>query len=100
MDDRWTARFLPSIADVDRRVWDRLFCDASQGFDYYLACESAAPSMFLFSALGVLHGKTLVAGVPVFRTNFRLDMMLEGRSRKLAYWIRRHPPGLSNPRGN
>lgn len=91
-----TARILPSIRTINRRAWDRLFGAASEGFDYYLACENAPPSMFEFSAIGVLDGETLVAGAPVFCTNFRLDMMLEGRSRMLAEWLGRPFPRLMN----
>ena len=90
------ARILPSITTIDRRSWDRLFGTASEGFDYYLACENAPPSMFEFSAIGVLDGETLVAGAPAFRTNFRLDMMLEGRSRTLAERVGRRFPRLIN----
>ena len=84
MSSAWTPRYLASIADFDRAGWDRLFGPASEGFDYYLACERAAPPMFTFAALGVLDGETLVAGAPAFRGDLRLDMMLEGRSRALA----------------
>src|SRR5262245_55457408 len=91
-----TARILPSIATINRRAWDRLFGAASEGFDYYLACENAPPSMFEFSAIGVLDGETLVAGAPAFRTDFRLDMMLEGRLRNLADWGGRRLPRLMN----
>ena len=91
-----TVRFLHTIAAVDHRAWDRLFGAASEGFDYYLACENAPPSMFEFSAVGVFDGETLVAGAPAFRTDFRLDMMLEGRSRQLAEWVGRRFPWLVN----
>jgi len=90
------ARILPSIATINRRAWDGIFGAASEGFDYYLACENAPPSMFEFSAIGVLDGETLVAGAPAFRTNFRLDMMLEGRSRNFADWVGRRFPRLMN----
>ena len=96
MDDRVTTRFLLSIADIDRCAWDRLFGAASEGFDYYHACESAAPPMFSFAALGVFHGDTLITGAPTFRTDFRLDMMLEGGLRKLANAIGRGAPRLVN----
>jgi hypothetical protein len=96
MDDRVAARFLPSIGDIDRCAWDRLFGAASEGFDYYLACESATPPMFSFAALGVFRGDTLITGAPVFRTDFRLDMMLEGDLRKLAGAIGHRAPRLVN----
>src|SRR5262245_64715073 len=91
-----TARILPSSATIARGAWDLLFGAASEGFDYDLACENAPPSMFEFSAIGVLDSETLVAGAPAFRTNFRLDMMLEGRSRNLADWVGRRFPRLIN----
>jgi len=95
-DSQWTALFLPSIADIDRGAWDRLFGTASEGFDYYLACERAPPPMFSFSAVGVSDGETLVAGAPAFRADFRLDMLLEGRTRKLADWVALRVPRLAN----
>ena len=94
MSSAWTPRYLASIADFDRAGWDRLFGSASEGFDYYLACERAAPPMFTFAALGVLDGETLVAGAPAFRGDLRLDMMLEGRSRALATSIGSRFPRL------
>lgn len=87
MKEAWESRYLISIADVDRHAWDRIFGGASEGFDYYLACERAAPAMFSFAALGVFNAETLIAGAPAFRGDFRLDMMLEGRSRQLANWL-------------
>ena len=96
MDDAWAARFLPSMADTDRGAWDRLFGTASEGFDYYLACERMPPPMFSFSAIGVFDGETLVAGVPTFRTDFRLDMLFEGHARKLTDWIALRAPRLAN----
>lgn len=92
LDHAWTPRFLPSIADTGRESWNRLFGTAAEGFDYYLACEKAPPAAFTFGALGVLDGNTLVAGAPAFRADFRLDMMLEGKARRLTDWVARNMP--------
>lgn len=90
-----SVRILPSVAAIDRHAWDRLFGASGEGFDYFLACEKARPPMFEFSALGVCDGDTLVAGAPLFRTDFRLDMMLEGRMRSMAERIAHRFPGLA-----
>jgi hypothetical protein len=50
--------------------------------------------MFTFAALGVFCGDRLITGAPIFRTDFRLDMMLEGGLRKLGGAIGRRAPRL------
>jgi hypothetical protein len=96
--NRYKAQSLASIADVDRSQWDRIFGDACEGYDYYLACEQAEPSQFEFSAIGVFDGDRLVAGAPIFRTGFRLDMLLEGRARSVGNWLHaRRPSALAVP---
>lgn len=95
---RLKARLLASIADVDRAQWDRIFGDACEGYDYYLACETARPREFEFSAIGVFDGDRLIAGTPVFRTGFRLDMLLEGRARTVGNWLHaKRPSALAVP---
>lgn len=88
------SRYLTSISRLDRGAWERLFGAASESYDYYLACERAAPAMFSYAALAVSDDERLVAGAPAFRGDFPLDMMLEGRSQKFANWLGSHFPRL------
>jgi hypothetical protein len=50
----------------------------------------------LLSPLSGSSAETLITGAPVFRTDFRLDMMLEGGLRKLVGAIGRRAPRLVN----
>lgn len=95
---QWSARLLPSIGDVEQSAWASLFGAASEGFDYYLACEKSPPPVFELKAMGVFDGDRLVAGAPAFGAQFRLDMMLEGRLRRLTDWVGARAPRLGRLR--
>ncbi len=95
MQGTWNSRFLSSVADVDRSGWDELFGQASEGFDYYRACELAPPPMFTYSAASVFDGATLIAGAPAFRGDFRLDLMLEGFPARISSMLYRVAPRLA-----
>ncbi len=81
------VRHLPSITDVSREAWDRLFPGKAESYDYFRACERASPDEFTASAMGVFNGDDLVAAVPLFRTDYRLDMSLEGALKPVVEWI-------------
>ena len=85
-----TTCFWPSVAAVDRGQWDRLYGMYAEGFDFRLACEAAPPKAVKFSAAGVFNENALVAGVPLFQADFRLDMPLQGRFERIAAWLDRH----------
>lgn len=88
------VRHLPSITDVSRESWDRLFPGKAESYDYFRACERASPDEFTASAMGVFDGDDLVAAVPLFRTDYRLDMSLEGALKPVVEWIHRKAPRL------
>ncbi|HVY41548.1 MAG TPA: GNAT family N-acetyltransferase [Hyphomicrobiaceae bacterium] len=89
---------MPSIGDVEQSAWASLFGAASEGFDYYLACEKSPPPVFELKAMGVFDEDRLVAGAPAFGAQFRLDMMLEGRLRRLTDWVGARAPRLGRLR--
>lgn len=91
---RLTARHFASIEAIPREAWDRLFPGRAEDWDYFRACESAAPEGITASAIGVYDGNRLVAAAPLFRTDYRLDMSLEGRMKPIGDWLYRHLPRL------
>ncbi len=95
MKTAWAARFLPSVTNVNRQAWDRLYGPASEGFDYFLACERAAPPMFKFAAAAVFDGDLIVAGAPVFRADVPLNLLLEGNLRAAVGWFMQLWPGYA-----
>jgi hypothetical protein len=88
------ARHVPSIAEIAREDWARLFPWKVEDWDYFRACERAAPEGFAASAMGVYAGDTLVAAAPLFRTDYRLDLSLEGALKPAIAWLYRTAPGL------
>lgn len=83
------------MAEAGRSAWQPLFAGAAQGYDYFSACENAAPDSFEFYAAGVLDGDDLVAGTPMFRVDFRLDMLMDGPLQHIGRWLRRSVPRLT-----
>ncbi|MGI9403071.1 MAG: GNAT family N-acetyltransferase [Hyphomicrobium sp.] len=86
------VRHLPSITGLPREDWDRLFPDRAEGWDYFNACEQAAPEGFQASAMAAYAGDALVAAVPLFRTDYRLDLSLEGPLKPAVEWSHRNAP--------
>ena len=90
------VKALASIAEVPRAQWDQLFAGAAEGWDYFRACELAAPEGFAPSGIAAFAGETLIAAAPLFRLNYRLDMSLQGPLRPLGAWLNKHAPKLVN----
>ncbi len=91
-----TVKALASVADVSREQWDQLFPGAAEGWDYFRACERAAPAGFAASAVAAFAGDTLIAAAPLFRLSYRLDMSLQGPLRPVGDWLNKHAPKLVN----
>ena len=90
------ARILPGVRAIPRDVWTALFPDDSEGWDYYVACESSPPPAFAFSAIAVTSQDRIVAAAPIFRLTYRLDTPLQGSWRPLGEWLNRRVPRLVN----
>ena len=88
------VRHLPSITALPREDWDRLFPGRAEGWDYFHACEQAAPEGFQASAMVVYAGDELAAAVTLFRTDYGLDLSLEGPLKPAVEWIHRNAPKL------
>ena len=88
------VRHLTSITGLPREDWDHLFPARAEGWDYFRACEQAAPEGFEASAMAAYAGAALVAAVPLFRTDYRLDLSLEGPLKPAVEWIHRNAPKL------
>lgn len=89
-----TAQHFASIADIPCDAWDGLFPDRAEDWDYFCACEAAAPEGITASAIAVFDGDKLVAAAPLFRTDYRLDMSLEGSLKPIGDWLYRNLPKL------
>ncbi|MEE8098565.1 MAG: hypothetical protein V3T13_01365 [Hyphomicrobium sp.] len=88
------VRHLTSITGLPREDWDHLFPARAEGWDYFRACEQAAPEGFEASAMAAYAGAALVAAVPLFRTDYRLDLSLEGPLKPAVEWVHRNAPKL------
>jgi predicted N-acyltransferase len=93
---QFTIRPLASVAEVPREDWDRLFPGAAENWDYFRACERAAPQGFAPCAIAAHAGGRLVAAAPLFRLTYRLDMSLQGPLRAVGDWLGRRLPRLVN----
>ena len=83
-----------SIAEIAQSDWDSLFLDRSEDWAYFRACEQANSKHFQFSALAVYSGQTLIAAVPVFKLDFRVDMAFGSSAQKLGDYLVAFAPRL------
>jgi len=94
--DVFTTRILKSVTDLDRAEWDRLFPGRVEGWDYFRACEAAAPQGFELGALAAYRDDALVGAAPTFKVNYRLDMSLPQRLQAFGEWLNARAPRLVN----
>lgn len=94
---RFTARSVASVADVDATAWDACLPGEAECHAYYVACETAAAASGIGLRMAAIVAETqgeIVAVIPFFRLNYRLDTPLQGRMRRLGDALFRHLPGL------
>ncbi len=93
----FSARIVASVAEVDATAWDACLPGEAECHAYYVACETAAAASGIglrMAAIVVEAEGEVVAVVPFFRLNYRLDTPLQGRMRSLGDALFRHLPGL------
>lgn len=88
------VRHVATLAEIPSDDWNRLFPGRAEDWGYFRACELAGPQGFATSAIAAYAGETLVAAAPLFRTDYRLDMSLEGPLKPVVEWIHRKAPQL------
>ena len=88
-----------SIGDFARNEWDRMFPDDLENWPYYHAIERSQLAGFewLYFAVRDDEGK-LLAAVPAFVTDYRLDTTLAGPLRRVTSAIARVFPRLLSQR--
>lgn len=85
-----------SITAIERTAWNRLAPHLAENWDYFKACEAAAPAGFSLGAIGVHEDGVLVGAAPTFTVNYRLDMSLPERLHPIGNWLNAHAPRLVN----
>lgn len=91
-----TVRVLDSMTAIPREEWDRVCRSRVEGWDYFRACEAAAPEGFELGAIAAFRNDVLVGVAPTFAVNYRLDMSLPQQFRSFGNWLNEHAPGLVN----
>lgn len=89
--------YVSSIAGIDARAWDACLPGEAESHAYYRACDAVAAESGVglrLAAACVEAGGEIVALVPFFRLDYRLDTPLQGRLRAAADVLFRYAPGL------
>jgi len=88
-----------SIGDFGQREWDRLFAGELENWSYYRAIERSQLAGFEWLYFAVRDdGGNLLAAVPAFVTDYRLDTTLTGPLRRVTGAIARVFPRLLRQR--
>lgn len=92
-----TVRFHASLDEVAPRDWDALFPGSPEDWGFYRAVEDSPPDGFRLGALTCVNPDGgLLAAVPAFQIDYRLDTPFQGRLRTIADWVNRRRPGLTS----
>lgn len=87
------TRIETTISAVDREAWDRCFIGEVESYDCLLAIEEAGIAGFEWRYITILETGRLVAAVPLFLTDYKLDTTLDDkRARMIAQSVRRVLP--------
>ena len=70
-----------TIRDIPADAWDACFPGDPEGWAYYLATEEAGLAAFSWAYLVAWSGDRVVAAVPAFITDYRLDTTIQGAAR-------------------
>ncbi len=85
----------PSIEAFSREEWNRLFPDELEDWSYYHVVENSGLPEFSWAYFGVRDETgSLLAAVPAFVTDYRIDTTLSGALKRFADWLTRHFPRL------
>lgn len=90
-------RYTCSVAEIDAHAWDDCLPGEAESHAYYSACDAVAAESGVglrMAAACVEEDGEVVALVPFFRLNYRLDTPLQGRLRAAGDALFRHAPGL------
>ena len=74
--------------------WDRCFSDDPENWAFYQACELAGPPDFTWCYAAIYEDDKLVAVVPAFGTEYRLDTTVQGPLKRITDRLYRLAPGL------
>ncbi len=92
----FTVRCLENMADIDASRWRELYGRATEGFDFFSACELAPAPSFAYSAIAVDDGERLAAGAPVFQFAFDPGVVLDGGLRSAFSALANVIPAIAN----
>ncbi len=94
-DDVPRVRTAASIVEIDREAWNACYPGEIEDYDYLLTVEAAGIEGFQWRYITLVHGGQVIAAMPAFLTDYRLDTTLEeGILRRLATAVRRYAPGF------
>lgn len=88
------ATIFTSIEDIGECGWNRCFPGEAENFAFYRACEEAGLPGFRFRYIAVVENDVVLAAVPAFLTQYRLDTTVQGPWKPLADVLTRTFPRL------
>ena len=87
-----------TIAAFAPEEWDRCFPDEPENWAFYRTCERAGPSGFFWYYAAAYEDARLIAAVPAFGTEYRLDTTVQGAWKSVTDRLYRLAPALMSLR--
>ena len=87
-----------TIGAFSAEEWNRCFPDEPENWAFYRACERAGPAGFSWYYAAVFEHGRLIAAVPAFGTDYRLDTTVQGDLKLITTRLYRVAPALMSLR--
>jgi hypothetical protein len=91
---RYTVEFLSSVTQIPPTTWEQMFPGDPECWGFYRLSEEVPPPGFKVSVIAAFDGAEILAAVPVFKLNYRLDTPLQGRARLIGDWLHARWPRM------
>jgi len=93
--DGYQARLRPFARnEIAGPEWERLFPGDPEGYAYHQAFADAGVDNFRTCLLTIEQAGEILAALPLFITDYRLDTTIQGRLKRLTDWLGRRFPRL------
>ncbi|MFA5286992.1 MAG: GNAT family N-acetyltransferase [Candidatus Omnitrophota bacterium] len=92
MENNIEFKIFDSVDQIGRPGWDRFFGDIPEGYSFYKTLEESKLEEFSFHYAVLYRNQQAILIVPVFITDFNLDIAADGWIIKLTSLIRKFIP--------
>ena len=90
--NKLSYKIIGSISQIEQSAWTAVFADMAEGYAFYKTLEESNLQEFSFLYVLIYENETLVLIAPIFISDFNLDIVVEGFSKRIIHNLRKFFP--------